>query len=316
MKKLASLLAACTLVSALAALSSCGGNGSPASGGDGAIVIGHEGPAGGLPSAAEVAAAKAILHIFYAHTSHGSQLITGMDCLAAYPGYSAGLYAYAAGGGAGALDLRDYYGGVEPPDLSQGDVVGASGDTTWAEATRTYLAGNPEINVVVWSWCSIAGHDAERYVDSMEKLISEYPEVVFVFMTGHAEGQGEDDSVDGVHYNNQLIRSHCASRGRVLFDFADVEAYDPDGVYYWDRSMADNLDYLDGSTARNWAVDWIAANPDAELTKLTMGTSEYPSYGGCADTAHSEDPPEANLNGILKGRAAWRLWAALAPLVD
>ncbi len=51
---------------------------------------------------------------------------------------------------------------------------------------------NSHINVIMWSWCSINDHDAQRYVDNMEILIAEYPDVDFVFMTGHAEGQGED----------------------------------------------------------------------------------------------------------------------------
>ncbi len=59
-----------------------------------------------------------------------------------------------------------------------------------------------------------------------------------------------------VHFNNQYIRQHCQNHGRVLFDFADIEAYDPDGNYYWDLEMYDNLDYSGG----NWAAQWIAAN--------------------------------------------------------
>lgn len=48
--------------------------------------------------------------------------------------------------------------------------------TPWVTQTRTLLdnASNAHINVVVWSWCSINGHDAQRYVDNMETLISEY----------------------------------------------------------------------------------------------------------------------------------------------
>jgi hypothetical protein len=126
-------------------------------------------------------------------------------------------------------------------------------------------------------------------------------------MTGHAEGQGEDTTPDSVHYNNQLIRQHCASHDRILFDFADIEAYNPDGTYFWDKNMYDNLNYTGG----NWAVQWIAANPNHELAKLTTG-SGVPGYSGCSGCAHSDDPTQANLNCVLKGRAAWWLWARLA----
>ncbi len=90
-----------------------------------------------------------------------------------------------------------------------------------------------------------------------------------------------------------------------MFDFADIEAYNPDGTYFWDRNLYDNLNYTGG----NWAVEWIAANPGHELTKLTTGTT---GYSGCTGCVHSDSPTQANLNCVLKGRAAWWLWARLA----
>ncbi|MBI9100748.1 MAG: hypothetical protein JEY91_19910, partial [Spirochaetaceae bacterium] len=168
-------------------------------------------------------------------------------------------------------------------------------------------SANSDINTVIWSWCSINDHDAQRYVDNMEKLIREYPHITFIFMTGHAEGQGEDLTPDSVHYNNELIRRHCSDNNRILYDFADIESYDPDGFYYWDKDMMDNLSYTDG----NWAVEWIGANLNSELAKLTTGEG-VDGYSGCSGTAHSDTPEEANLNGILKGQAAWWLWAVVA----
>lgn len=239
---------------------------------------------GSIPASA-VASAKANLHIAYNHTSHGSQLITGMNCLGHFP--YGGIYSWSEGDSPDSLDLRDR----DIPgtaDLSQGDWVDENGDTPWVVSTRAYLEdpGNSNINVVVWSWCSINGHDAQRYVDNMEKLIREYPTIAFVFMTGHAEGQSEDLFPGSVHYNNELIREHCREKGRILYDFADIEAYDPDGDYFWDKAMRDNLDYTGG----NWAVEWISAHPDSELARLTTGEN-VDGYDGCSGTAHSSSPP-------------------------
>ncbi len=274
---------------------------------EGAIIIGHgQTDLADIPAAA-IATAKETLHIAYQHTSHGSQLITGMNSLADFPAFD-GLYTWEEGGGSNALDLDD--NGIPGcADLSQGDEVDENGDTPWVVATRELLDadGNEHINVILWSWCSIDGHDAQRYVDNMEKLIAEYPDVAFPFMTGHAQGQGEDLSENSVHYNNELIRQHVEEHHRLLFDFADIEAYDPDGNYYWDQDLYDNLDYSDG----NWAVQWCGANEGSELEQLTTGNG-VDGYSGTSGCAHSSSPQEANLNCVLKGRAAWWMWARIA----
>ncbi len=271
---------------------------------------------GAIPESALTHAVSS-LHIAYQHTSHGSQLITGMNCLENYPEFG-NRYEWSDSGASG-LDLDDY-GIPGCADLSQGDYIDSNGVTPWVTATRTLLdnSANSHINVIVWSWCSIRGHNAQRYVDNMEILISEYgeggskvgperPAVKFVFMTGHAEGYGENLTVNGVHYNNELIRSHCQTNNRILFDFADIEAWDPDGSYFWDLAMEDNLDYSGG----NWAVEWINANPGSELEQLTTGEA-VDSYDGCTGCAHSSSPEAANLNCILKARAAWWLWARIS----
>lgn len=259
-------------------------------------------------STAEIARAKERLHIVYQHTSHGSQLITGMSALASFPSYG-DLYAWSDTGEEGALDLDDYGIPDGSSDLSTGDSVDGNGDTPWVVGTRALLddSENAHVNVVMWSWCSINGHDAQRYVDNMEKLVEEYPQVDFVFMTGHAEGDGEDMTENGVHYNNELIRAHCRENNRLLFDFADIEAHDPDGSYYWDKNMSDNLDYDGG----NWAEEWIAANPTSDWSLLTTGEG-VDGFDGTSGCAHSDSPQEANLNCVRKGAAAWHLFTRLA----
>jgi len=254
-----------------------------------------------------IQAAKDTLHIAYEHTSHGSQLISGMNAIHNYAPYDS-KYIWSDSGETGYLDL-DNDGIPGCADLSQGDYIPAGESVTpWVTATRNLLdnSANSHVNVIMWSWCSINGHNAQRYVDNMEILISEYPDVTFIFMTGHAEGQSEnlyadpDGDGDGhVHYNNQLIRQHCLGNNRILFDFADIEAYDPDGNYFWDLDMYDNLNYTGG----NWGVEWIAANPGSELAQLTIG---------CSSCSHSDSPGDAKINCVMKGRAVWWMMARLA----
>ena len=259
-----------------------------------------------VPEAA-ITQAAADLHIAYNHTSHGSQLVSGMNALESFPDFG-NTYQWSDDGSAG-LDLDDYGIPCGVSDLSQGDSIDGNGVTPWVTCTRDFLdlPANAHINVILWSWCSIDWHDAQRYVDNMEILVAEYPDVQFVFMTGHAQGQGEDMTPDRVHYNNQLIREHTRTHGRILFDFADIEAYDPAAAYFWDLFMQDNLDYNGG----NWAVEWIDANPGSELDQLTTGNGVN-GYDGLSICAHSASPAEATVNCILKARAAWWMFAELA----
>ena len=50
----------------------------------------------------------------------------------------------------------------------------------------------------------------------------------FVYMTGHTDGTGLDGTL---HLRNQEIRNYCKANDKVLYDFEDIESYDPDGRY-------------------------------------------------------------------------------------
>ena len=242
---------------------------------------------------------KETLHIAYGHTSHGSQIITGMNDLPAFKegnGGSAGLYDWNEGGTGGALDIDDGFVG--------GD-LGNPDRTTWATLTQGYLdnAANSDVNVVMWSWCGQASSATEEnintYTSLMNDLENDFPDVQFVYMTGHVDGSG---LTGNLHIRNEQIRNYCQTNGKILFDFADIESYDPDGNYFGDKYCTDNCDYdsnndtnptNDGS---NWALEWQSANPD--------------DWYACS-SAHSQP-----LNANMKAYAAWWLWATLSGWVD
>ena len=267
--------------------------------------------------------AKSDLHIAYNHTSHGSQLITGLNALESFPDFGT-KYAWHDNSRTpdDSLSLGDNAIGGNP-DLSQGDNDSdGDGIADWAEDTYAFLdnADNNHVNVVMWSWCNIAGHDIKRYLESMEWLISKFSEggthpraakhpVKFVFMTAHANGGGENDSSDS---QNRQIRAHVLANNRILFDFSDIENFDPDGNYYLDMFLEDDLDYNNGTTVVNWASEYISRHRGGELDRLTTGNG-VTGYNGADSCAHSDGPNnEARLNCVLKGRAAWHLFARLS----
>lgn len=244
--------------------------------------------------------AKTDLHIAYGHTSHGSQLITGMTGLETFKGDP---YLWNNGELDGELDIRD---GYLPGDL------GSNGDLTWADATRSYLGDwrNADINVIIWSWCGgVSTNSAESidiYLNEMTKLENEFPAVKFVYMTGHLDGTGEEGNL---HLRNEQIRKYCLDNNKILYDFADIESYDPDGNYYGNKYATDgcNYDYNnDGHTDqtgdpaipengdKNWAIDWQNAHQQGV------------DWFDCS-AAHTQP-----LNANMKAYAAWWLWARLA----
>ena len=230
--------------------------------------------------------ARTDLHIAYGHTSHGSQLIDGMNGLITFKG---NLYRFNGTGADSALELRD-------SPFSGAYDLGNPNRTAWEAATRTYLNAHQEINVVIWSWCgqvsSATSDDIVTYLNLMNGLERDYPSVKFVYMTGHLDGSGLSGNL---HLRNEQIRVYCTANKKILYDFADIESYNPDGIYFGDKIPNDNCDYdTDGNGVRdgNWAIEWQNAHP-----------GEWYNCG----SAHSQP-----LNANQKAYAAWWLWARLA----
>jgi hypothetical protein len=229
--------------------------------------------------------AKAKLFIGYGHTSHGSQIPSGMDAIEEY--FTDGTYDWSHSGGENELHLHE--GGILEKDL---------GYDGWDDKTRTYLDATPQCNVIIWSWCGqVNDVNLQTHLfDNMEDLEAEYPDVTFVYMTGHLEGQGPEGKL---YTANQQIRDYCKLHNKYLFDFADIEKYDPDALVNYQEYYVDDKCYYkqDGET-KNWANDWLKNNPSHELSLISR------KCGGCA---HS-----VSLNCVKKGVAIWYLWAQLA----
>jgi hypothetical protein len=145
-------------------------------------------------------------------------------------------------------------------------------------------------NLVMWSWCGelswMSTAEVDTYLFHMQELETLFPNVHFIYITGHLDGSGVAGTLN---QNNNHIRQYCRDHNKVLFDFNDMECYDPDGNYYLDRGATDNCDYNGG----NWAQQWCAAHPGDPLCES-------------CDCAHSQ-----SLNCNRKARAFWYMLARL-----
>jgi len=239
--------------------------------------------------------AKATLHIAYGHTSHGSQLTGGMT----------GLVGFANGGGLGLSLPEDIFewnnGGTDGAlDLHDNAMPGDCGYyPQWVNETRDYLddPAHSDVNVIIWSWCGqvddkyAAGTLDSEYLIPMSQLETDYPDVTFVYMTGHVDHWDDANNKAA----NQMVRNYCINNEKVLYDFADIESYNPDGTFYeFPNDSCDYYESVSGPKLGNWAIEWQNSH--------TVDVDWY----DCS-SAHSQP-----LNANLKAYAAWWLWARVA----
>lgn len=199
-----------------------GGSGTPTTA-DRPLIIDHRCTDLSLVPTQWITSVKNNCRMHYAHTSHGGQLMDGLDTIYR----SDTTYRYAVSSSAlptqaGAFCILD--GQISQtyitPDLYWQTAAGMN-------LTRNVLTGNPAIKYSMWCWCTqLNDYDSlavQAYLDSMEVLEREYPAVTFIYMTGNAQ-----DSAEGGwnrHQRNQQIRRFCTANNKVLYDFGDIDCW-------------------------------------------------------------------------------------------
>ena len=222
------------------------------------------------------------LAIHYAHTSHGSQLMSGLEHL---EGTDAEL----------AFDV--FYAGATPPATlacAAGELCVFDGNppetyiepndywsTSDGRARTEAVADTDLFGFSMWSWCGQQSSNdpatVQLYLDTLATWESANPGMRFILMTGHTDGGSAT-----LQQNNDMVRQFAADHGMVLFDFADIESWDPAGSFYPDTT-----------DACDWCPAWCTAHP-----------ADCASLPSCA---HSH-----GFNCVLKGRATWWMMARLA----
>ncbi len=270
-----------------------------------------------------VDAARTNLHIAFQHTSHGTHVTRGMFGLQDYKAGDETLFGFKFTSGGlptdysgevddGRLDFHDYelnrypYNNeiVSSPDLS-------ANETAFLQITKNYLDApeNAEINVVMWSWCNIEGHDvAGTYLPGMQLLINDYgpggskilsgertTPVTFIFMTGHANYN--NNSGEGRAKNQaDLITDYCNTHSYFCLDYYSIDTHDMEGNS-WEDAGDDGNSPIGGNFNRQWQDDHLLGEHWFENRHLVSGLPAY----GLHNTQH-----------ITANRKAYAMWWLLA----
>jgi hypothetical protein len=229
------------------------------------------------------------LVVHYAHTSHGSQILTGLEWLEDRDSkYNVSIQASGTVVLPGDPTALRIYDGNNYPGNTY-----ITPDMYWESATgmnhTRSVADTGWFDFSLWTWCGqMSSYDdaqVQDYLDVMAQFGGEYPLMRFIYYTGHTDGStpGSD-----LWRHNDMVRQYVQDHHEVLFDFADFESYDPAGNFY-----------AAASDACGWCASWCSAHPsNFECQSLPTTDSE------CAHTH--------GLQCTIKGQAFWWLMARLA----
>ncbi|MEJ2055484.1 MAG: T9SS type A sorting domain-containing protein, partial [Calditrichaceae bacterium] len=149
--------------------------------------------------------------------------------------------------------------------------------------TRNVLNNNSSLNLSQWSWCTQQDGNSEAttqaYLDSISALEDEFPGVIFIYMTGNAQATGSGGY--NRYLRNEQIREYCRSNNKVLFDFADLDAW-----------------YYNSSSGQ-----WEHSTYEYENVDVPM---EHPEFNGDESAHTTYESCEQ------KGKAVWWMMAVLA----
>jgi hypothetical protein len=261
-----------------------------------------------------IALARNNLHIAYQHTSHGTHVSYGLFGLQDYKTGDNELFGITNNNPtSNKLDFHDYALASYAPNGVNGSDLSAE-ETAFIQTTRNYLDApeNEEINVVMWSWCNIAGHDVcGTYLPGMQTLIDEYgaggtkigtgngkrsTPVTFIFMTGHANansnlGDGNPKS------QAEAIINYCKSNGYYCLDYYGIDTHCMLDNYWEDAGDDGNSESYGGNFYSDWQASHLAGSHYFE-NKTSPG-------GDISFGAH-------NSQHITANRKAYAMWYILA----
>ncbi len=264
-----------------------------------------------IPASA-IETAKNNLHILYCGTSHSTQVVDGMRGLMEYKTGNDTLFSVTFNGTPVVNSLDIHYNGTSGTDLSS-DSVDGNGHTGYFHGTVSYLDSHPDVNVVMWSWCSIEGHNVDIYIDNFQELIDMYKaggskgrtaanKVTFVFMTGYARGNDGDTAeppyIESPYQNYKRIVDYCNANGYFCLDYWSQDVYEYETDFYKPtESGNDNIQHKAYFDTHQEGLHWFATR------SYSTGAVKWP--------AHCDGTPQ-HITSNRRAYAAWWIMARIA----
>ena len=230
--------------------------------------------------------------IDYAYTSHGLYIIGGLagwDCIRCEI-----CVCYCRWG-----------------DLPSGNVLKIGNRNNydyWSDYVNDTPAilGSGTFRYSMFEWCTELSTwstaEVDAYLAQMEAFEAAYPDVRFIYTTGHADASAPDGGSQLIT-NNARIRAYCIAHNKTLYDYEDIGSHSPDGTDYLNNGCGIGLvnGYADECTYNggNWCNSWLAANPPSVFRQVADNCQDccYHSPGG--------------LQGAMKAGAFWWMMARL-----
>ena len=258
--------------------------------------------------------ARSELVIAYQHTSHGTHVARGVFGLQDYKMGDTILFGVSTNPAADSLEFRDnVLEDYAPPGVTAVDL--SVDETAFIQTTRNYLDApeNVSVNVVMWSWCDIEGHDvAGNYLPGMDLLISEYgpggtkigigeglreDSVTFIRMTGHANVNANVGDTLRTKEQADTITSYSIAHQQYCLDYYSIDTHDMDDNYWEDAGDDGNSAAYGGNFYHDWQ-DSHTLGEDYYENKISPGGSV--AYG------------EHTTQHITSNRKAYAMWWILA----
>jgi hypothetical protein len=223
------------------------------------------------------------LTLYYGGTSHGTQPLYGALALGQVnPAYRMVVSRWDLPEAGNRPALRVNYYSME----ANGYWSTQEGLNATKAAARSGLYSHS-----MFSWCGEMGSNSketvQQYLNTLNALESEFPNMRFIYVTGHADYVDQWTGFE-LARNNRMVRDYALAHNKVLFDFYDIDTHDPAGKRY-----------PNATDACTWCASWCSKHP-ADCADLSA--SEWP--GECA---HSHP-----FNCKMKAKAFWWMMARLA----